>query len=236
LVGWGYPRHRHGAAHWQVLGFTVTGGQKGLMVDSGVGNLIEGLLVHGVGDEAIHLRAGSTDNVVRSNTVRDTGLRKPKFGEGIYVGSAESNWSDITGGRPDRSDRNVVEGNDIAQTTAESVDVKEGTSDGVVRGNRFDGTGMDDDAADSWVDVKGNGWLIEGNTGTHSPEDGFQVHEVVDGWGRDNVFRGNTAQVDGPGYGINAAGPREMRESTVVECGNSAPGAASGLTNVDCRS
>jgi nitrous oxidase accessory protein NosD len=235
-VDGGYTLHLDGAAHWQLLGFTISGGQKGLMVDAGVGNLVEGLLVHGVGDEAIHLRKDSTDNVVRGNTVRDTGLRKPKFGEGVYVGTAESNWSDITGGRPDHSDRNVVEGNDIAQTTAESVDVKEGTSDGVVRGNRFDGTSLDDDAADSWVDVKGNGWLVEGNTGAHSPEDGFQVHEVVDGWGRGTVFRGNTAAVDGPGYGIHAAGSEELRASTTVTCDNTATGAASGLSNVDCRS
>jgi hypothetical protein len=232
--GGGYTLHLDGAAHWRVLGLTLTGGQKGLMVDAGAGNLVEGLLVRSVGDEAIHLRTGSTDNVVRGNTVRETGLRREKFGEGVYVGSAESNWAKITDGQPDRSDRNLVEGNDIAGTTAESVDVKEGTNDGVVRGNRFDGGGMTD--GDSWVDVKGNGWLIEGNVGTASPEDGFQVHEVVDGWGRDNVFRGNTAQVDGPGYGINAAGPREMRDSTVVACDNTAPGAASGLTNVDCRS
>jgi hypothetical protein len=230
----GYTLHLDGAAHWRVLGLTLTGGQKGLMVDAGVGNLIEGLLVRSTGDEAIHLRRHSTDNVVRGNTVRDTGLRKPKFGEGVYVGTAESNWCDLTACRPDRSDRNLVEGNDIAGTTAESVDVKEGTSDGVVRGNRFDGAGIVE--GDSWVDVKGNGWVVEDNVGTTSPEDGFQVHEVVDGWGRGNVFRGNTAHVEGPGYGINAAGPRGMRESTTVACDNTASGARSGLTNVECRS
>jgi hypothetical protein len=83
--------------------------------------------------------------------------------------------------------------------------------------------------------VKGNGWLIEGNVGVRSPEDGFQVHEVVDGWGRGTVFRGNTAHVDGPGYAINAAGPEEMRRSTTVECDNTETGAARGLSNLDCR-
>jgi hypothetical protein len=81
--------------------------------------------------------------------VRETGRRKPKFGEGIYVGTARSNWCHISACRPDRSDRNVVEGNDIAGTTAESVDVKEGTSDGVVRGNRFDGSSMTEAATPS---------------------------------------------------------------------------------------
>jgi hypothetical protein len=203
------------------------------MVDSGVGNLIEGLTVTGTGDEAVHLRRNSTDNVVRGTTIRRTGLRKPKFGEGVYVGTAESNWCKLTGCKPDTSDRNLIEGNDIAGTTAESVDIKEGTSDGIVRGNRFDGAAMEE--SDAWVNVKGNRWLIEDNVGTASPEDGFQVHEIEDGWGRDNVFRGNTARVNGPGFAINAAGPEEMRDSTTVSCDNVADGAASGLSNVSCR-
>jgi hypothetical protein len=230
----GYTLHLSGASHWHVLGFTVTGGQKGVMVDAGVGHRIEGLLVTSMGDEAIHLRTNSSDNVVVGNTIRDTGLRKPKFGEGIYIGSAESNWCRLTECRPDRSNGNVIEGNDIAGTTAEAVDIKEGTSDGVLRGNVFDGSAMVE--ADSWVDVKGNSWTIEDNTGTSSPEDGFQVHEAVDGWGQDTEFSGNTAVVRAPGYAINVAGPRALQNSTRVGCDNTADGAASGLSNVTCGS
>jgi hypothetical protein len=202
------------------------------MVDSGVGNRIEGLLVTSMGDEAIHLRRTSTGNAVVGNTVRDTGLLKPKFGEGIYIGSAKSNWCRLTACGPDRSDGNVIEGNDIAGTTAEAVDIKEGTSDGVLRGNVFDGSHIV--KADSWVDVKGNSWTIEGNTGTSSPQDGFQVHEVVDGWGQDTVFSGNTANVNAPGYGFNVAGPSELQSSTKVRCDNVTDGAESGMSNVAC--
>jgi nitrous oxidase accessory protein NosD len=227
-----YTLHLSGASFWHLSGFTVTGGQKGVMVDEGTGNRIEGLLVTSMGDEAIHLRTNSTDNVVVGNTIRDTGLRKPKFGEGVYVGSAESNWCQISDCRPDRSDRNVVEGNDIAGTTAEAVDIKEGTSDGVLRGNVFDGSAMVE--ADSWVDVKGNGWTVEGNSGTSSSGDGFQVHEVVDGWGRGTVFSGNSvAGVDG--LAINAAGPRALRNSTRMTCDNDTDGARGGAGNIDCR-
>jgi hypothetical protein len=229
-----YTLHLSDAAYWQVVGFTVTGGQKGVMVDAGVGHRIEGLLVTSMGDEAIHLRSHSTGNVVAGNTIRDTGLRKPKFGEGIYIGSAESNWCQLTDCQPDRSDGNLIEGNDIAGTTAEAVDIKEGTSSGIVRGNVFDGSAIVE--ADSWVDVKGNSWTIEDNIGRSSPEDGFQVHEVVDGWGRNTVFSRNTATVQAAGYGINVAGPRAMRNSTRVGCDNVTEGAASGMTNVACRS
>ena len=229
-----YTLHLSGAAFWQVTGLTVTGGQKGVMVDAGVGNRLEGLLVTSMGDEAIHLRLDSTDNVVMGNTVRDTGLRKPKYGEGIYVGTAESNWCQISDCRPDRSDRNVVEGNDISGTTAEPVDIKEGTSGGTLRGNTFDGSAMVE--SDSWVDVKGNDWIIEKNTGVATPMDGFQVHEVADGWGRNNVFSGNTAVIDGDGYGVNVAGPKGIRDTTQVDCDNRADGAGSGLSNIECTS
>jgi nitrous oxidase accessory protein NosD len=226
-----YTLHLSGATHWQVSGLTVTGGKKGVMVDAGVGIRLEGLLVTSTGDEAIHLRTDSTDNAVVGNTIRDTGLRKPQFGEGIYIGTSESNWCQWTGCRPDRSDRNLVEGNDIAGTTAEAVDIKEGTEGGVLRGNTFDGSAMVE--ADSWVDVKGNGWTVEENVGTASPEDGFQVHELVDGWGRDNVFAGNTAR-GVPGLAINVAGPRAIRDTTTVTCDNVVDAGAGQLSNVSC--
>jgi parallel beta-helix repeat protein len=227
-----YTLHLSAASYWQVVGLTVSGGQKGVMVDAGVGNRLEGLTVTSVGDEAIHLRANSTDNVVSGNTVRGTGGHRAKFGEGIYVGSAESNWCQITECQPDRSDRNVIEGNDVSGTTAEAVDIKEGTSGGVLRGNTFDGSAMVQ--SDSWVDVKGNGWRIEGNTGTAAPTDGFQVHEAVAGWGRDNVFSGNTGTVGATGYVVDVAGPSAIRDSTTVSCDNNATGAASGVSNVAC--
>ncbi|HMG19998.1 MAG TPA: hypothetical protein VK607_01730, partial [Kofleriaceae bacterium] len=66
--------------------------------------------------------------------------------------------------RPDRCDRIRIVGNHLGpNTTAENLDIKEGTSDGIVENNWFDGTGMVVPAgADSWVDVKGNGWQLVG--------------------------------------------------------------------------
>lgn len=223
--------HLDGADHWVLLGFTVQNGQKGVMADGTVGSVIGGLTVRQIGDEAIHLRATSTDNRVVGNTVSDTGLRKPDFGEGIYVGTAESNWCEISDCEPDRSDRNEITGNTISATTAESVDIKEGTSAGLLQDNVFDGAGMTGDA-DSWVDVKGNDWVITGNRGENSPADGFQTHEVLDGWGTGNRFSGNVATVNGPGYGF-ALTP-ELQN--IVACDNVAEGAGSGLANVECRS
>jgi hypothetical protein len=224
----GYVLHLDGVSHWVLSGFAIQNGQKGLMADATTFSLIDGLTVSQIGDEAIHLRGFSTDNTVSNNRVSDTGLRKPKFGEGIYLGTAESNWCDISECEPDRSDRNVVRGNSISGTTSESIDIKEGTSDGVIEDNRFDGSAIT--AADSWVDVKGNGYLIRGNSGTNSPGDGFQTHEIVDGWGTDNTFRDNSAEVNGPGHGYALKPVR----GNVVDCSNTASGGAEGLSNVSC--
>ena len=225
-----YVLHLVRATYWQVSGFSLRGGQKGLVLDGSSGNLIEGLSVSGTGDEAIHLRSASSQNVVRDNVVRTTGLRRAKYGEGIYVGSAKSNWCDYSQCKPDRSDGNVVQGNDIAGTSAEAVDVKEGTTGGTVRDNVFDGRSIT--AADSWVDVKGNAWTVEGNRGTNAPKDAFQVHEILTGWGQRNVFAANVVESKlpsstGVALRITGDGP-----GNVVRCDNRANGLR--LSNVSC--
>ena len=225
----GYTLHLDHADHARVAGLTVRGGQKGVMVDASSHVVVDGIAVSEVGEEAVHLRRGSSDNVVRRSVIRATGLRTKKFGEGIYVGSAKSNWCTYSECLPDRSDRNVLEGNDIAETTAESVDIKEGTTGGTVRGNTFSGAGMS--AADAWVNVKGNEWQIVGNVGADAPEDGFQTHRILDGWGARNTFVDNRATVNGPGYGINIT---KDEDDNHVACSNTAVAAAKGLSNITC--
>jgi hypothetical protein len=229
----GYALHLDGASWWRLIGFTVEGGQKGIVADHVDHDLISGLYVHDIGDEAIHLRAFSTDNIVEGVTIRNTGLESSKFGEGIYVGTAHSNWCRYTSCQPDLSDRNVIRDNDIANTTAENIDIKEGTTGGLIAGNKLSGDGMDATAATAWVNVKGNGWTITGNIGQRSLKDGFQVHRVYAGWGMDNVFRLNRAAVDGPGYGFYI---QSASLSAVVACDNTATGAAMGLSNRPCTS
>jgi hypothetical protein len=228
----GYVLHLDGVRHWTIGGFSVTNGEKGVIADRASFNVIRDLAVHHVGQEAIHLRAFSSDNVVGGNLVHHTGLRTARYGEGIYVGSAHSNWCRHSGCRPDRSDRNQILDNRIGpDVTAESVDLKEGTSTGLVSGNQFLGTNMT--SADSWVDVKGNGWRVQANQGRQTPQDGFQVHVEAPGWGRGNVIAGNLADLGPDGeYGVrvdrDAAG-------TVVGCDNRVRGAGKGLANIPCR-
>jgi hypothetical protein len=182
----------------------VQNSQKGIMADRTSASIIQGLTVHDIGDEAIHLRNFSTGNIVQYSKIYNTGLRRAKFGEGVYLGSAKSNWGKYSGGRMDQSDRNLVRGN-VIRATAEAVDIKEGTSGGRLVGNIFDGSALGgDEVNDSWVDVKGNNYVIENNTGKKTPQDGFQTHEIIDGWGTGNVFRKNRIDLaGGRGVGIN---------------------------------
>jgi parallel beta-helix repeat protein len=227
----GYVVYLLGTSEWRLVGFTVREGQKGVMLDATTRSVVQGLTVEEIGDEGIHLRSASSNNVVLGNTVRRTGLRRDEFGEGIYVGSATSNWDRYSEGDPDRSDQNLVQGNDIRQTGSESIDVKEGTTGGTLVANVMDGEGMT--GADSLVDVKGNGWVIDGNTGTHGPEDGFQTHRILDGWGTGNVFRGNTVDVDGGGFHFYVHDPEDT--DNTVACDNRTGDGGRPRSNVPCR-
>ena len=89
---------------------------------------------------------------------------------------------------------------------------------------------MSPEGASAWVNVKGNDYLIEGNTGRGSLKDGFQTHQILPGWGTDNTFKDNTAIVDGPGYGFHLT---PVLGNTVA-CDNTEQGASRGLTNVTC--
>jgi hypothetical protein len=84
------------------------------------------------------------------------------------------------------------------------VDIKEGTLGGVVCGNYLDGTGeKNQDSGDSTIDVKGDGYTIGGNKVVRPYVDGFQVHNMHQGFGCGNIFANNKSTVDSVnGWGI----------------------------------
>ncbi len=222
--------------YWVASGFSVVGGQKGVLLDGANHNLLTSLSVHGSGNEAVHFRSASSDNVLEWSEIFDTGKDSAEFGEGVYIGSAVSQWEKFTGSAnvPDRSDRNVVRNNKIGPNVrAELIDVKEGTTGGTIVDNTFNGAGIVSDGfADSWIDVKGNGYSIASNQGTDSPADGFQVHVVEGGWGNGNAFRKNRATVNADGYGFRIS---EDASGTIVSCDNVVMGAGAGLSNIGCQ-
>ncbi len=195
-----YTVHLDGASHWQLVGFGVSGGGKGVMLDNAQHNLLDALDVGRTGDEAVHFRAASSDNTIQRSTIHDTGLAQPQYGEGVYVGSAKSNWKKVSGGGPDLSLRNRVVGNTFGVITAENVDVKEETAGTLVSGNRFDGSATSGkNYADSVVDVKGHDTTVVDNVTTgDSPalENIIETHVITDPAtsGCGNTITGNTTQ------------------------------------------
>jgi hypothetical protein len=235
----GYVLHLQ-ADYWVLKGFTITNGLKGLMLDGASHDLIDSIRVHGIGEEGIHLRSFSSNNLLTAVEVMNTGLKTPDYGEGIYIGSAKNNWANYSNGLPDLCDGNEVRRCRIGPgISAECIDIKEGTTGGIIRANYFDATGITGaNSADSWIDVKGNRYVIEGNTGLNPPGsvllDGYQVHVAVGGWGNDNEFRGNNCAVNAAGYGflIKLTSTSGTATGNKVYSNNVVTGAASGVSNI----
>ncbi|MVO86995.1 sheath polysaccharide-degrading enzyme [Streptomyces sp. p1417] len=227
-AGGGYGLHLNGASYWTVKGITVTGGQKGIMIDSARGVVVDGVTVHGLDMEGVHFRKSSPDGVIKNSRIHDTGNDGRGMGEGVYVGSANT--------LSDRSDNVQILNNVIGPDVGgEAVDLKEGTKGGRVAGNTFDGKGLTgNNYDDSWIDVKGNNYVIENNTGKNTTNNGFETHTQEPGWGCGTVFRGNKSDLTG------ASGDRQLAINvtnnsdscrTTVYASNTVTG-GKGLTNV----
>jgi chitodextrinase len=246
-AGWdsGYGLWLFDAPYWNLTGFTVAESKKGIVVDNSHHTTIDGVSVHHVDEEAVHFRRSSADSILRNSQITDTGLVQPGYGEGVYLGSANSNWAcHGNSGGVDKSDRVQVLNNRIGPNiAAEPIDVKEGTFDGVIRGNTFNGQGISgQNSADSWIDVKGIGYLIEDNTGTFASPgtfaNGYETHNTTttpsfqNGCG--NVWRGNRSDLGGVGqYAINITSTSKCAGNpNVVYASNTVSGAVQGLTNI----
>ncbi|MFF2961392.1 right-handed parallel beta-helix repeat-containing protein [Streptomyces sp. NPDC057963] len=190
-VGGGYGLHLNGASYWTVKGITVTGGQKGIVADTATGVVIDSVTVHDLDMEGVHFRKSSKDGVIKNSRIYDTGHDGRGMGEGVYVGTA--------GDLSDRSDRVQILNNTIGPGVGgENVDIKEGTTGTKITGNTFDGSGLTGaHYDDSWVDVKGNDVLVDGNKGSRTTNNGYETHTQQSGWGCGTVFRNNTSDLSG---------------------------------------
>ncbi len=234
----GYAFH-HEADWWIFSGFTIARGQKTVMLDGANHNLFTGLDLRDAGMEIFHFRCSSADNTLQDSEVHGSGKEDDGasgFAEGIYVGSNNGECSKTNA--DDKSDRNRILRNNVYDIYAECIDVKEGTVDGEIRSNTFDGNLINGaNFADSWVDIKGVGYILADNIGKNSGGkgllmSGFQTHfHTLDGSGSGNTFSGNTSDVAIDTFGIEIT---NKTTGNIVKCDNVFPGAASGHTNVMC--
>jgi hypothetical protein len=217
-----------------LTGFSVTNSGKGIVLDGSDKSTIVGVDVGKTGSEGIHVRTSSNDVVVSDSVVHDTGLTTAGSGEGIYIGSSVNNWGAIMGSSstPDASNRVLVQNNILRNIAAEGIDIKEGTTGGRIVNNVFDNAGFSGaNNADSWIDVKGNDYVLTGNSGNDAAADAIQVHDVLAGWGRGNTFTGTSITGNVPGYEINLAVPAS--NNNVVTCKTTA--AHTSLSNQNCQ-
>ncbi|MGZ3146124.1 right-handed parallel beta-helix repeat-containing protein [Lentzea chajnantorensis] len=246
-AGWdsGYGLWLFDAPHWTIRGITVAESKKGIVLDNSHHVTIDGVTVRRTDEEGVHFRRSSADGVLKGSTITDAGVVTKDYGEGVYIGSANSNWKcHGNSGGVDRSDRVQVLDNRIGpNVSAEHVDVKEGTQGGLIASNTFDGTGISGvNSADSWVDVKGSGYRIENNTGTFTApgtfKNGYETHNPSTtpsfGNGCGNVWRGNRSDLGGVGeYGVHVSSTSKCKDNpNVVHASNTVSRATKGLTNI----
>jgi parallel beta-helix repeat protein len=235
----GYGLHLNNVQFWHLSGFTVANSAKGIVLDRSSNNVIDRVEVSGTGDEGVHFRTSSSGNTLQNSLVHDTGRDQPGYGEGLYFGSAQSNWPKYgeNGSGPDRSDNNKALNNTFRAIAAEHLDIKEGTEGGLVEGNTFTGGVSGANSADSWIDVKGNGYTITGNHGAYTAgtlANGYETHQIVSPYGCGNTWRNNDSDLGGVGgYAINVTNQSKCSGNpNVVYSSNSVTGATKGLTNI----
>lgn len=237
----GYGLHLNNVSYWHLTGFSVSDSAKGIVLDGSSHNLLDGVEVYDIDQEGVHFRTDSSDNTIQNSAIHDTGRSDPGIGEGLYFGSAQSNWpkfGENGGTGEDHSNNNRALNNQFGPNIgAEHIDIKEGTTGGLVQGNTFTGGVSGDNSADSWIDVKGNGYTITGNHGTYTSgtlADGYQTHQIVAPYGCGNVWHSNDSDLGGVGgYAVNVTDQSKCGSNpNVVYASNTVTGATKGLTNI----
>jgi endoglucanase len=148
--------------YWIIKDIELSFGQKGLILDGANNCKLINLKVHTLRDEGIHLRSGSSNNLLQNCQVFNAGEGQPGFGEGIYVGSDQSQHDTYN----PACDNNTIDGCIIGPNVrAEGIDIKEGTQFTIVKNSTFSGAGISgENSADAFIDVKGGNAFIYNNT------------------------------------------------------------------------
>lgn len=184
--------------YWRVRKLKVTNGQKGIVLDNANNCHVYDCEVYDVGMEGIHIRDNSCNNNIDKCIVKNTGKVNQGYGEGIYVGTANSAWDTYGKDCNNNKIKRCTLGPGI---TAEHIDIKEGTVGTIVEDCTMNGTGITGEHyADSFMDVKGNNAIIRNNTcnrnNNSNIKDAFQGSVQLSGWGKNNDFYGNVVNLN----------------------------------------
>ncbi|MEW7289619.1 cellulase family glycosylhydrolase [Aquimarina sp. 2304DJ70-9] len=205
--------------YWKIEDLILEEGSKGLVFDNANHGIIENVVVRELGEEGIHLRDGSSNNLVKNCKVYNTGIKKPGIGEGLYVGSDK--------GQHDEYDRdcnnNTIDGCIVGpNVTAEGVDVKEGTKNTIIRNCTFSAKGISgENSADAFIDLKGAYGFVYNNTfnldGSNVINAGVDFLDRGTGYntGYRNAIFNNTFNLEGRGSEIQTARKKQGSPSEI---------------------
>lgn len=203
-----------GISYVYIQDIAVKNGRTGIALDQADYVTIDSVEVYNVGQAGIHLRDGSSHNIVKNSNVHDTGLYNVKYGEAVYIGSDYTKW-DGTGKSSHTYDPavnyNQILNNHLGpKVTAEHIDVKEGSSHSYIIANTFNAAGMKDllNGGLSYIDFKGNYTEAAFNKGDQNGnkyfDNAFEINEKSTGWGYHNNIHDNSFTFDDKYY---VAGP-----------------------------
>lgn len=184
-------------SYWEIRDLRISTAGKGIFLTKSQHSIISGCELFNIGDEAIHIIDDSSYNLVENCVIHDTGKKNPKYGEGVYIGSAKNATE-----YGFECHYNTVRGCKFGpNVTADHVDIKEFTHGNLVEYCTFDGTGIaGENGGDSFVEVKGNDTIVRYNTGYRNGCEkqlyGFDMSLQLDGWGQNNKFYDNTLYLD----------------------------------------
>ncbi|MHA7055799.1 T9SS type A sorting domain-containing protein [Aquimarina sp. M1] len=223
----GYVLHILGD-YWVVRDIIFEEGSKGIVFDNANYGIIENITVRELGEEGIHLRDGSSFNLVTGCRVYNVGIKKPGIGEGLYVGSDKNQHAgpddenDNSKYDPDCND-NTIEGCIIGpNVTAEGADIKEGTKNTIIRNCIFSADGISgENSADAFIDLKGAYGFVYDNTfnldGSTIIKAGVDFLDRGTGYntGFRNAIFNNTFNLEGRGTEIQTARKKQGDPSEI---------------------
>jgi len=192
----GFAVHLDGVHDVILTGMTIRDATQAVTLSGSTRVTVSDLAISSTGQEAIKLRYNTTNSRIGWNSIDDTGKVEADYGEGIYVGTSPARWCEYTGCQPDASDANLVAFNTIKNTTADPIEVKQGSRNGTIIGNTLDGKNLSAQGVTSLIFVKGNGWLVRDNVGTNAPSSAYAAnydYAPKPDWGKSNVFVQNRA-------------------------------------------
>jgi hypothetical protein len=160
-ASWSVIRLVNGAKYWTIQDLILTNADKGVVLDDSHHVELKRLQIRDIGEEAIHVRDGSTYTLIESCTIANTGLYVAGFGEGIYVGSDRSVHTTYDPSVTHTTVRYCTIGPNVR---AEAFDIKEGTSETIIEHNVVNAAGLSgENNADSFVDIKGTRTYVRKN-------------------------------------------------------------------------